>query len=322
MIYFFSGGDFNFLDFGIEIPLKDRVAPLLLHVRKNYSKNLVILDEVTKLSVKDLSLAHTDEYSNILINESLVEGELFHTFELVDSNGEYNRYNPRNSKYELRDLRDKILLQVSAIVSSARMMLREGHSAGFYLGGGMHHAMSCRGSGFCLVNDIVITIRTLQQEGRIRNAFVIDVDAHKGDGTAEITKNDATITTLSIHMEKGWPLTNIDESSPSHIPSSVDIPVGEHENRKYLTKLSDGLSKIQSNPDIVFVVLGSDPHIDDELDSSSKIKLTTEEMLERDRLVFNFAKERGIPQFYLMGGGYGRNAWKMYSQFLDKVMFA
>ena len=70
----------------------------------------------------------------------------------------------------------------------------------------MHHAQRAYGDGFCIVNDIVIAIRKLQAEGLVRTAWVIDIDAHKGDGTAAITLGDDSIITLSIHMAQGWPL--------------------------------------------------------------------------------------------------------------------
>jgi len=78
------------------------------------------------------------------------------------------------------------------------------------------------------VNDLVIALRRLQFENRIRSAWVIDVDAHKGDGTAAITAGDQSIVTLSIHMARGWPLDQPERDTdgrlnPSFIPSTIDI---------------------------------------------------------------------------------------------------
>jgi acetoin utilization deacetylase AcuC-like enzyme len=94
----------------------------------------------------------------------------------------------------------------------------------------MHHAQKEHGAGFCMVNDLVIALRRLQSEGRIRTAWVIDVDAHKGDGTAAITAEDDSIATLSIHMARGWPLDQPEYDAagrfnPSFVPSTIDIPI-------------------------------------------------------------------------------------------------
>ena len=64
--------------------------------------------------------------------------------------------------------------------------------------------MTDRGRGFCTLNDQVIAIKKLQFEDGLKNAWVIDLDVHKGDGTAECSKDDPTISTLSIHMKNGW----------------------------------------------------------------------------------------------------------------------
>lgn len=83
----------------------------------------------------------------------------------------------------------------------------------YYLGGGMHHSMSFAGRGFCLVNDMVITLRKMQAEGLIKTAWIVDVDVHKGDGAPEILQNDSTIQTFSIPGKKaGAKLRNTSRS--------------------------------------------------------------------------------------------------------------
>src|SRR5690606_35847782 len=103
------------------------------------------------------------------------------------------------------------------------------HGRAFFLGGGMHHAMSFAGRGFCLLNDIVLTLRKMQQSKLIKRALVIDVDAHKGDGTAQITAHDSSIVTMSMHMAKGWPIDGSLGPGPWDIPSDFDIPVRSEE---------------------------------------------------------------------------------------------
>ena len=50
--------------------------------------------------------------------------------------------------------------------------------------------------------------------------------------------------------------------------------------------------------------------------STAGLKLTLAQLLKRDQLVYTFLKARGIPQAYLMAGGYGRDSWQVYAQFL------
>jgi acetoin utilization deacetylase AcuC-like enzyme len=188
----------------------------------------------------------------------------------------------------------------------------------------MHHAQRDYGSGFCLLNDIVIAIRKLQAENAIKRAWVVDVDAHKGDGTAALTERDDSVKTLSIHMAKGWPLDGEKyiaggKLNPSFIPSDIDIPIGEDEDQLYVTKLEEGLNLLARQPkaDLAVVVAGADAYGKDELPSAKLLKLTLAQLKERDLLVYNFLKNQGIPQAYLMAGGYGESSWEVYLQFLE-----
>lgn len=278
------------------------------------------------MTYDDVARVHASEFVNGLFSEN-PEPYILDAFELVDAMGRYNRYDPNLAKKPLKELRDDILRQVSGTVRVCEVALENGFA--YYLGGGMHHAMPDRGAGFCLVHDAVIAIRKLQNEGRIRNAWVVDVDAHKGDGTAELTKNDDSILTFSIHMARGWPLdTNSTFANgipnPSFTSSTVDVGVESFEAREYNSKLQDGLEKLEQlssfKPDLVVVIDGSDPYEDDSLPSTSLLKLNLSELFLRDKIVYEFLKSRSIPQAYLLAGGYGPHVWKVHAQFIEWVL--
>jgi acetoin utilization deacetylase AcuC-like enzyme len=188
----------------------------------------------------------------------------------------------------------------------------------------MHHAQKDHGNGFCLLNDIVIALRKLQAEDVIKRAWVIDVDAHKGDGSAALTAGDDSVTTLSIHMAEGWPLDGEKydrdgKLNPSFIPSDIDIPIAAGEEHLYVTRLKEGLNMLGSRPpaDIAVVVAGADPYEKDELPSAQLLQLSLEQLRERDLLIYDFLRKKSIPTAYLMAGGYGESAWKVYTQFLE-----
>lgn len=315
----------RFLDFGIQIPLEVRFAKIHDYLKDNFGEDIFmnISKNVIPFGKEDLLLAHTPQYVKTLLGtETETEKAIMTCFELIDENGKYHRYNPKEAKYPLRELVDRTLLQAASSYQSMQLALKNGFN--YFLGGGMHHAMSFGGRGFCLINDIVIGLRKLQKEGPVNSAWVIDIDAHKGDGTAELTTNDSTIFTLSIHMKNGWPLDTDCKSSPVFIPSTVDIPIAEGEEHLYLTNLQTGLEmladKTETLPSLVIVIDGSDPYEDDQLPSSALLNLTLEQMLERDMLVYNFLSARNIPQSWLAAGGYGKNSWKVHAAFLNKLL--
>jgi acetoin utilization deacetylase AcuC-like enzyme len=315
------------MDFGITIPIADDRA----------EKNLAILrahpwlgpraarwyrtQESEKITRADLCRAHRPAYVERLFGDGL-EGEIVRTYELVDARGRRHRYHPELARQPLRGILERTLGIVSGTWQCCRLALAEGFC--FYFGGGMHHAQWDFGNGFCLLNDIVVAIRKLQAEGLVRTAWVVDVDAHKGDGTAALTSGDPSILTLSVHMARGWPLDGSpqnpdDTPNPSFIPSDIDIPIESGEEDHYVARLAAGLEEMAARlpaPEIAVVVGGADPYEKDGLPSTAGLNLTLAELGARDRLVYDFLKSRRIPQAHLMAGGYGPHAWEVYAQFL------
>ncbi len=327
MILYDPGQKHSLQEFGIGIPVMDSrasetFARLASHPVLGPRLNRWHIDRIEEaIGRADLLRVHTADYVARLFSEDL-ESEILNTFELVDAQGRYFRYTPAEAELPLADLFERVLVRVAGTVQCCRTALAK--SFCFYFGGGMHHAQSDRGAGFCVVNDIVIALRKLMAEGLIRTAWVIDIDAHKGDGTAALTSGDASIVTLSIHMAEGWPLDQppCDRQgrlNPSFIPSDIDIPIAPGEDHEYVARLQLGLQRLSGypRPDLALVVCGADPYELDELPSTAGLKLSLEQLLQRDQAVASFLSEHGIAGAFLMAGGYGANSWRAYTQFLE-----
>jgi acetoin utilization deacetylase AcuC-like enzyme len=315
------------LEFGIEIPVLASRAVKTFEYLKSHPILGPQIDRwhvpkiAEQISKEDLLRVHSNEYVEKLYSNGL-EQEIIRTFELIDDQGNYYRYNPDKATLPLSRLFDRTLTTVASTVQCGRVALEKNFC--FALRGGMHHGQFSYGNGFCMLNDLVIAIRKLQAENRIRTAWVIDVDAHKGDGTAALTHGDDSITTLSIHMAHGWPLDGAEfdaagNLNPSFIASDIDIPMARGEDHLYVARLQKGLDQLESfpKPDLAVVVAGSDPYEKDELPSTSDLRLSLEQLKERDRLVYGFLKACGIPGAFVMAGGYGEHSWKVYAQFLE-----
>jgi acetoin utilization deacetylase AcuC-like enzyme len=327
MILFDDSQKEGLIDFGIEIPVLYSRALKAFEFLKSHEILGSKIDQwhiskiEEKISRDDLLRVHAGDYIEKLFSAGL-ENEIIKTFELVDEAGNYYRYNPDRATLPLTQLFNRVRTIVAGTVQSCRVALTKGFC--FAFSGGMHHAQYDYGAGFCMVNDIVIAIRKLQAEGLIHTAWVIDVDAHKGDGTAALTKGDASITTLSIHMANGWPLDGNEYDphgnfNPSFTPSDIDIPMAKGEDHLYISRLQEGLNQLDHwpQPDLALVVCGADPFFKDELPSTADLKLSLAQLKERDLLVYNFLKARNIPRAYLMAGGYGESCWEVYAQFLE-----
>lgn len=313
-------------DYGIEVPmLKGRAERVRHEILKNFGQSFFSAKESTPLSDGDFLAVHSENFINRTKNSP--SEVIQETFELINPDGSYHRYNPANAKTDLSQLVP--LFRQSCADSYLCMTEAYNKHFAYYLGGGYHHALSSKGRGFCLFNDIMIGARKFQREIKAGQIWVIDIDAHKGCGTAEISHNDNSISTLSIHMKNGWPLDSerTDKNgnlNPWFIPSNVDIEMEAHSENEYLARLSHGLDTLESispsAPVLCIVVDGSDPYEGDALPSANLLKLSKDKCLERNMLVYNFLKSRNIPQAYLMSGGYGEKNWIIHYQFLSRVL--
>ena len=312
--------------YGILVPVMPKTADLVFEhlaggIGPDERPDWMIERDQTLPTREDLERAHDPAYVSRILDPYRREDELKQAFELIAEDGSYHRYDPSQAAVRLGHLTDRLFDIVGGSIQCMRRAMLRGFC--FFLGGGMHHAMYDYGSGFCLINDIVIGIRALQATGTIRTAWVIDTDAHKGDGTAALTANDESIVTLSIHMGDSWPMTDprtLDDGrlNPSFIDSNVEIPVYDGEEAYYTSKLKEGLSQLDRypRPDLVVVLYGADPYEHDELPSTATLRLTLKQMAERDALVWDFLQERELPAAYVHSGGYGRRAWEPTAQFL------
>jgi len=85
-----------------------------------------------------------------------------------------------------------------ATLAAARAVWTSAAQHGASPAGGLHHAMAGNASGFCVYNDVAVTIAWLLSQGAERIAY-IDVDAHHGDGVQVGFWDDPRVLTISVH---------------------------------------------------------------------------------------------------------------------------
>ena len=233
-----------------------------------------------RVSDKDVLSVHTGDYIGKLRNGSLSAEEMFN-MEVP--------YSPA--------LVEAAFICCGGTLTTARRALRD--KAAVHLGGGFHHAFADHGEGFCVLNDVAVSVRALQAEGAIKKALIIDCDLHQGNGTADIFSGDDSVFTFSIHQENNYPY---------HKPKSdMDIGLVNHTRDKvYLRHLHDNVPNIISSfkPDIIFYLAGADPYEDDQLGA---LGLTKEGLRERDNYVCTQARNFGVPIAIVLAGGYAAN---------------
>ena len=196
----------------------------------------------------------------------------------------------------INDFCERAFYSAGGTLLASQLALQFGF--GVNIGGGAHHADRSRGSGFCIFNDVAVAVNYLLKNGWIKNAIILDLDVHQGDGTAKIFQSDDRVFTASIHCQENFPA----RKENSDIDIGLCTGTGDDE---YLNQLDNLLMQLIGVPaDLILYNAGVDVHKDDIL---GYLNLSTEGVRIRDQKVFQFAVKRGLPLAVTLGGGYQKD---------------
>jgi acetoin utilization protein AcuC len=175
----------------------------------------------------------------------------------------------------------------------------------FHPGGGLHHAMPSRASGFCIYDDPALAIARARADGL--RVLYVDLDVHHGDGVQAIHAADPGVLTLSFH-ESGhylFPGTGFvgELGEGSAAGSVVNVPLepgtGEEAWLAAVRRLVPELAAAFA-PDVVVSQHGCDTHASDPL---AHLSVTTTAMGAAARLVDAVAHARAGGRWLSTGGG-------------------
>jgi acetoin utilization protein AcuC len=165
---------------------------------------------------------------------------------------------------------DAARLCAAGSIMAAELVLRGEAERVFHFAGGLHHAMPSRASGFCYVNDAVLAILKLREQGL--RVLYVDIDAHHGDGVQHAFYGDPNVLTISTH-ERGdylFPGTGFVEEvgSGAGVGYSVNLPLEPFtDSAVYLPAFEQIVPPLFGafRPDAVVAQLGIDSHRTDPL---------------------------------------------------------
>jgi acetoin utilization deacetylase AcuC-like enzyme len=165
-----------------------------------------------------------------------------------------------------------------------------------------HHAEADRAMGFCLFNNVAVGARHARRTG-YQKVFIIDFDAHHGNGTQHIFEEDDTVFYFSTHQYPYYPETGRDmergKGKGEGYTYNVPILAGSG-NRDYLAVYQDILPGVvgRFGPDIILVSAGYDIH---KYDPHANIRVTHEGIRGIVRSILTSAD---VPMVFVLEGGY------------------
>lgn len=172
-----------------------------------------------------------------------------------------------------RDIADSLGWTTGSLVSASLHVLENGGAACSPTSG-FHHAGHSHAFAFCTFNGLMVAAALAHRRGATR-VGILDCDYHYGDGT------DHIIDKLKIDY--------VDHLSTGILSCS---------SHGFLKSLPARLEKMKV--DLLIYQAGADAHIDDPLGGW----MTTEQMRQRDRTVFEHCRQVGLPVVWNLAGGY------------------
>jgi acetoin utilization protein AcuC len=198
------------------------------------------------------------------------------------------------------------LAVVGGSLTCADLIMKKVVSHAFNPGGGLHHAKSDRASGFCVFNDIAITVRYLQKRYGMKRIAIIDIDGHHGDGTQELL-NAERILVIDFHRAGFgfFPGTGfIDEVGVGEgqgYTINVPLPAGTGDET-YMSAFKELVPPLirSYKPDIILNQFGVDGHYGDPLVGLS---LTTDTYKQIASTLHVLSHEVCSGRYLVLGGG-------------------
>ncbi len=201
-------------------------------------------------------------------------------------------------------------LVVGGTLLAAQLVGEGKYTRALNLAGGLHHAQSDKGGGFCVYNDLSVAISYLRSQN-LRVAY-LDIDAHHGDGVQWIHYDDPNVLTISFH-ETGrylYPGTGFiyELGRNEGLGTSLNVPLEPYtQNPSFLEAVDRVLEPALTwfKPDVLVLQAGADAHFFDPL---ADLALTVPGYQEMFKRIVQYADGFTNGRIVATGGG-GYATW-------------
>jgi acetoin utilization deacetylase AcuC-like enzyme len=182
-----------------------------------------------------------------------------------------------------------VLASNGGAVAAARAALEDGLAGS--LSSGLHHARRAHGAGYCTFNGLVLAARA----AGARRILILDLDAHCGGGTHALIGADPAVWHMDVAVH---PFDAYDPGARA----TLDLVTTAAD---YLPTIEARLTdRAGQGPafDLCLYNAGMDPY--GECLNGGLPGIDAAILAERERLVFAWCREQGIPVAFVLAGGY------------------
>lgn len=238
---------------------------------ENEMRVLTIMQSIKEMDMMDINDIHQP---NQAYEEDLLR---VHTWAHVDyiqkfckKGGGYLDFDTATSprSYEIAKL------SAGGSIKAAQLVL-DGYESAYSIGRPPgHHATRNKAMGFCLFNNLAVTLEYLREKKNIKKFLVFDFDVHYGNGTADIFYEDPDVLYISIHQDprtifpgKGY-IHETGNGAGEGFNLNIPMPPGSNSS-DYMYVLDKILEPtvLKFDADFYLVDVGFDGHEDDPLSS-------------------------------------------------------
>ncbi|WP_457679095.1 histone deacetylase family protein [Thermovibrio sp.] len=179
-----------------------------------------------------------------------------------------------------------------------------------------HHAERERAMGFCIFNNVAVAAVKALSMG-VKRVFIVDFDAHHGNGTQHAFYLNPAVFYFSTHQYPFYPGTGSTAENNSHV---LNIPMKEGSgDGEFIEVYSKVLPKAirEFSPEVILVSAGYDLHKDDPLTGLEVSDKGVEAIIWE---IVNCAVSQKVPLLFTLEGGYNLNALKRCSEITFKCL--
>lgn len=185
-----------------------------------------------------------------------------------------------------------VLASNGGAVAAALEALRSGLAGS--LSSGLHHARRAAGAGYCTFNGLVVAAREALAAGA-QSVLILDLDAHCGGGTASLIGDQPGIWQWDVSVDD-YDRYESSERSRLQMVDNSDA---------YLVTIENSLRQVAQSGQHFGLCLynaGMDPF--EGCSDGGLAGITRSLLAEREQLVFDWCRQRGLPVAFLLAGGY------------------